>query len=176
VVDAHYSWSAFQSLFQLSVALNVGFIALIAFFGNTFEREKRQIEQLTSSSKFVVDEFERRNISSEIQIKDYTKALNLQFELVHEEGNADFIAYVVLRVVAIICAVLALIFLSISSFNSGNEIGYFSRFSSVALLVPVLTFALYSTYHSISAALRYGRKRKEIETSVRKSLLSLTPS
>jgi hypothetical protein len=39
------TWSAFQSVFQLSIAMNVGFTALLTIFGHSAEREKAMIDK-----------------------------------------------------------------------------------------------------------------------------------
>lgn len=169
VPDGH--WSSFQSLFQLSVALNIGFSGLLTIFGNTSEREKLQIDRLVTTARSYRDECISHGSNEEDGRTCYIDALNLQSQFHSTHDSWTLASSLALRTVCLVCAVISFLLLTWSSYFSDESIHWTFAFISWSLLLPIIWYIASSAWQAWRLKSKFSGPRLLLEKKVLDGLL-----
>ena len=160
------TWGEFQSLIQLSAALNGTFAALGTFLDKDTRREKEIIEKIIEK----IDKIDYELIENKSRV---SKKLNAKTRLILLKGNCNFIErkfnifiYKILRSLCAALFVTSIVLLIVSSFLYSDIINYL--WSTIILLhiTPFFIGICYSAYLLVICKRKITRPRREIELEI----------
>lgn len=163
--DAVTKWGDFQSVIQLSIALNAAYAALSSYIGTSLTREKRLISELLDQLK-AVDPAEPtvpllRPPHDPSRLKIELRALI--GECVKAERRFEGAINRFLRPVCIAASLIGLVLIVLSSIYYNDEIKIGWLIVSCGLLLPFAIGASMSMLMSAQTYLDISKRRREHE-------------
>ncbi len=160
------TWGEFQSIIQLSIALNAAFAALSSFIGTSLTREKRLLEELIDRLQSIG--VAGQSVATVLKPAYSPKTLKIEIrglvgESVRMQHRYDGLINRYLRPVCIVASLAGLVFIIVSSFLYKDEIGIYCIALSCSLLFPFAAGALLSLHLSWRTYARISARRKEHE-------------
>jgi len=175
--------SNFQSLLQLSVALNVTFTIVLSIFGNSVSREKLIIQNLLNQAKEVRDQ----TVQSGEQLSDlhresldiWQKCYRLKRSIEQTIDRVDRLAFDRFRPIALLGACVCFVFLVVASFPSTQRLSDMVadaiKIIAIASLLPFLGFVLWSAYFSAKQSKEAREERVKLDEELTNLLNKLNP-
>lgn len=155
--------STFQSLLQLAVAMNLGFVAVQTIFGNSISKEKSRIDSLYKSASGI-HEVARADDRFRDEIRStFMKIIDLRKEISDTIVDMETFTYRTLRIVAVACALISFLLLSYISFNSSGIAVLWAGLMSIVLNLPFIVYVGYSWYYSVRKVSSLQTKRAKLD-------------
>ncbi|WP_319774176.1 hypothetical protein [Breoghania sp.] len=161
-----------QSMFQLAVALNIGFSAIVAFRGNSISREQDRIESLLQSAKLYKEaSIEASQYEADAR-STFNKAIILKQKITEEILDYDNLTFKIIRTAAAIFALLSFIFLFYVSLKPNNIPSSLLIFGSIVVNIPVIGYIFYTFYRSLFKLRPLRTERIALDKEVADGLLN----
>jgi hypothetical protein len=163
--------SNFQSLLQLSVALNITFTIVISIFGNSVSREKLIIQNLLSQARDARARATAEGLSEDLKVQSmniWTECLKLNKQIEGSIDRVDYLAFERFRPIAIVGAVTCFALLVITSYLPtislfGNLWSWVIQVLAVASLLPFLCFVVWSAHYASAKSHEARSKRIQLD-------------
>lgn len=159
-------WGDFQSVIQLSIALNAAYAALSSYVGTSLHREQRLLEELIHRLQSIG----KAGQPLAAVLKPNYTAAQLKIEIRGLIGESmkiqhsyDAVINRYLRPVCIVASLVGIVLIIVSSFSYNEDIS--ERYIALAcgLLFPFSGGAFLSLHLSWKAYSRISRRRREYE-------------
>ncbi len=165
--------AAFQSMFQLSVALNLGFLAYVTIFGNDLQKEKENTDRLRQIAIKYKRTIKQSGIDDPEAQDLIRKVEDLRRDISGSLKWMSFITHKIFKPLVLVISVLSLCFLAISTFYGDSDSGHIFALSSIAFFIPLLVYLAVLAFFSITIASGYSKRRQELDEKLGDGLLTL---
>jgi hypothetical protein len=159
VSTGEHTWGDFQSLIQLSVALNGAFAAFASFFGSGLQKEERLLH-------YLLEECGDATLPRVGELSFGARVRLLQGERLQFERQFDFFINVVARYSCLVVALIGIVLLVYSSYRYKLPINASEAATCSALLLPFVVGSMYSIYLSVRLHRSVSLPRRQVENAL----------
>lgn len=163
----------FQSLFQLAVAANIGFAAVLTFQGDTISKEKTKMDSLLDSAKIFRNAAIERDKFGQTEQETFSNVVRLREEVANKIEAFENAISNWLRGISLLLAVISFGFLVYASLFPKNTAGGWVVIVSLAGNLPLLGYMGHVFVQSVNSVAPLRRRRRELDTTISQGLLNL---
>jgi hypothetical protein len=157
-------WGDFQSLFQLSIALNTGFAILLGFIGNALK------DEADASGRLVQEAHELRSKNPD-NIREIARIesdlITLEDNFRKSEENYFILLNIFLKPFFIVLSFLSFLFLILSSYYYNFPINILLQIYAITSFIPFLGGLGYAGSISHFRVRNISNKRRRLQDSLR---------
>jgi hypothetical protein len=150
-------FSDFQSLLQLSVGTNLTFAVILSLFDETFIREKKIIKSMRQGID-IVKTGEKENYENELQ--------NIETRMIQTSNWIENLNHDWMRPILLICSLLALYSLTISSNYPDSQISYYHTLVSYGTLFPFIIFCVVVIFRGYTITRAVRRLNSKLDKNI----------
>jgi hypothetical protein len=166
---AHWLWGEFQSLTQLSIALNAAFATIPTFLGNSIKREQSLVNSYISDAEYLEELVDKKVISYSLP----NRRLSAQFSDISAEYRKlehrfDQFIYTVIRYLCLIAAAISFVILIISSCRYNSHIPIHWRIYSILQYSPFIAGISYAFYLTAVPFRKYHKDQLNLYAELQK--------
>lgn len=157
-------WGDFQSVIQLSIALNAAYAALASYLGTNLPNERGLIQEIMDAiPKAQRATSDIKDTETQPTLSKFTTLQLLYGKSIEVERRYESIINAIVRPICILSAILGAALLIASSFFYSEEISTTWQVVSSLLILPFIAGAIYSLCVSIQVHLTISNPRRQCE-------------
>jgi hypothetical protein len=164
--------SSLQSLFQLSVALNLGFIAYVTMFGNNLEKEKERVDQLRQIALKYKNMSKGNPKHKDVSAKKLQECIDLRTEIVMALAKINHRTHSRFKPIVLVASLVSLLFLIWTSFFGDEQSSIIIAVASCVVFLPLIFYFLWLGWYSLNSAQKFASRRESLDESISGGLVS----
>lgn len=154
------TYASLQSVFQLSVAVNLTFAVLLALFSTALQREK---DIVTSLKNGLLMRRNREQSRSELIDQYLKKSEDLDYKVENRSRRLADVFYYYFQPAFLVMAILSLVFLFVSSLKSPALVDVITFIFAFLCMAPFVVFALLALWMSYSVSIQVRRLLRTVD-------------